>query len=62
MTPNEFIIRTRIQRAQTLLAFSNHGVSQIASLLGYADAFCFSHQFKQRTGVSPTEYRRRKPC
>jgi len=59
VTPNEFVIRTRVQRAQTLLSFSNHSVGQIASLLGYADAFCFSHQFKERTGVSPTEFRRR---
>ncbi|MBT3193139.1 MAG: AraC family transcriptional regulator [Verrucomicrobia bacterium] len=31
---------------------------QIAAQLGYADIFCFSRQFKKRTGMSPTAFRR----
>jgi AraC-like DNA-binding protein len=60
-TPAEFVIRARIQRAQTLLAFSGHSVKQIADMLGYADAFCFSHQFTARTGTSPSAFRSSAP-
>jgi AraC family transcriptional regulator of arabinose operon len=57
-TPKEFCIRTRLQRAQSLLAESSLSVEQIAAALGYADVFFFSRQFKQRTGKSPTQWRR----
>lgn len=58
-TPKEFCIRARLQRAQTLLAESSMSIEQIAAALGYADVFFFSRQFKQRTGVSPTQWRKR---
>jgi AraC-like DNA-binding protein len=58
-TPKEFCIRTRLQRAQTLLGESSMSIEQIAAALGYADVFFFSRQFKQRTGVSPKNWRTR---
>jgi AraC-like DNA-binding protein len=58
-TPSQFCINTRLQRAQTLLQESSLSIEQIASALGYADVFFFSRQFKQRTGVSPSQWRRR---
>lgn len=48
----------RLQRAGELLASSNWQVSQIAQRVGYADAFNFSHWFRGRTGMSPTQFRR----
>ncbi len=57
LTPKEFCIRTRLQRAQTLLRESTHNIEQIAQTLGYADVFFFSRQFKQRIGQSPTRWR-----
>lgn len=47
----------RLQRARELLINSNWQVSQIAQRVGYADAFNFSHWFRGRTGVSPSQYR-----
>jgi AraC-like DNA-binding protein len=58
-TPKEFCIATRMQRAQILLRESSLSVEQIAAALGYADVFFFSKQFKQRTGVSPKQWRKR---
>jgi AraC family transcriptional regulator, arabinose operon regulatory protein len=58
VTPWEFMIRCRIEKACNLLRFSSHPVSRIADILGYADIYSFSKQFKDRTGCSPTEYRR----
>src|SRR5436853_7884077 len=48
MTPKEFCIRVRIDRAKQLLRESTMGVEVIARTLGYADVFFFSRQFKQR--------------
>jgi transcriptional regulator GlxA family with amidase domain len=58
VTPKEFCIRTRMERAQTLLRESAMSIEQIASVLGYADVFFFSRQFKQRLGTSPLRWRK----
>ena len=57
-TPWEFVIRCRVEKASDLLRFSSHSVSQIADLLGYADIYSFSKQFKAHTGQAPTQYRK----
>jgi len=57
VTPGEFLIRARMDSARGLLAASVFSIKQIASQLGYADAFCFSRQFKARTGLSPSAFR-----
>ena len=59
ITPGEYRIRVRIERACALLNTTPLAVKEIASQLGYADAFSFSKQFKQRTGQSPLNFRRR---
>ncbi len=51
-----YLIQLRMQRAKSLLSTSL-GVEEIAFSIGYTDASQFSKQFKQWTGVSPTEYR-----
>jgi AraC-like DNA-binding protein len=60
-SPRDFQINARIDRARQLLSESSLTVSQIADALGYRDVYFFSRQFKQRTGRSPVEYRRRGP-
>jgi AraC-like DNA-binding protein len=57
----EFIIRIRIESAKGLLLASNYSVSRIADLCGFGDVYYFSRQFKQRTGMSPTHYRKQGP-
>lgn len=57
LTPRAFILRARIERARELLVESGLSINQIADALGYRDAFFFSRQFKEKTGVSPSEYR-----
>ena len=58
VTPWEFVIRSRIEKAANLLQCSSYSVSQIADLLGYADIYSFSKQFKAHIGQSPTQYRK----
>jgi AraC-like DNA-binding protein len=59
VTPWEYLIRCRVEKAANLLRFSSHSVSQIADLLGYADIYSFCKQFKARLGQTPSEYRRK---
>jgi AraC-like DNA-binding protein len=58
VTPVEFLIRARVERARALLSATSFSIKQIAAQLGYADTFCFSRQFKKRTGMSPSAFRR----
>lgn len=60
VSPKEFCIRARIERAQHLLRDSDMTVSDVADALGYADVFFFSRQFKSRTGLTPTQWRQRR--
>lgn len=54
----EHRITTRIVRAKALLMDSDLTLEAIASQLGYDSAAFFSRQFKQRTGVAPSVFRR----
>ena len=57
-TPTKFFIGIRLERACALLSETTLGVEQIADVLGYADIYFFSRQFKQNFGTSPTRWRR----
>ena len=58
VTPGEFIIRCRIEKACQLLRYSSYQVGQIADMLGYGDIHHFSAQFQKRMGMSPSVYRK----
>ncbi|MBN2712571.1 MAG: helix-turn-helix domain-containing protein [Planctomycetes bacterium] len=57
-SPNGYIIRARVMKAQALLRSSSHPVGRVAEILGYRDVYFFSRQFSKITGCTPTEYRR----
>src|SRR5690606_35373071 len=57
LSPQEYILQARIERAKTLLTESALSISQIADTLGYTDVYHFSRQFKQKAGVTPSAYR-----
>ena len=59
LTPQEYIKRLRVRRAQELLIHSTLPVKRIAGAVGYGDAFHFSRQFRAACGMSPLAYRRR---
>ena len=58
VTPGEYIIRCRVEAAKTMLRGSSLPVTRLAELLGYRDVYYFSKQFRQRTGQTPTQFRR----
>ncbi|GAB4458627.1 MAG: helix-turn-helix domain-containing protein [Armatimonadaceae bacterium] len=58
-TPQQFIERERMARAQELLALTGRSVAAIAEEVGYENPFYFTLRFRKRTGYSPREWRRR---
>ena len=56
--PQDYIINARIERARQLLSESDLTIGMIAEALGFRDIFFFSRQFRQKTGQTPTEFRR----
>lgn len=58
-SPYEYLMRQRIEAARRLLDYSRKSVKEIAATLGFSDQYYFSGCFKARTGMSPSQYRRR---
>ncbi|TWD79215.1 helix-turn-helix protein [Kribbella amoyensis] len=54
MSPAQYVIQARIDRAHQLLTETGMTVTQTAAALGYTDVPYFSRQYKQRTGRSPS--------
>ena len=61
VSPQEFLMNFRMEKAASLLRSTDNSVNMIASEVGYSDALSFSKLFHKRFGVSPTDYRRQKP-
>ncbi|MEU4608828.1 AraC family transcriptional regulator [Kribbella sp. NPDC023972] len=57
MSPAQYLIQARIDRAHQLLTENGMTVTQVASALGYTDVPYFSRQYKQRTGKPPSTAR-----
>ncbi|MET3849258.1 AraC family transcriptional regulator [Paenibacillus sp. OAE614] len=56
VTPKHFIIRERIKRAKLAL-LQGEKLELIAERFGFKSLHYFSYQFKQETGLTPTEFR-----
>ena len=56
-TPHQYLIDRRIDEARKLLKSTGRSVQQICSAVGWESLATFSHLFKQRTGVTPGEFR-----
>jgi AraC-like DNA-binding protein len=54
--PIQYINDLRIERAETLLVFSEMNVSEVAAFLGFDSIYYFSRLFKRLRGVSPSAY------
>lgn len=59
VTPYDYQIQQKIFSAKNMLANMNLSVKEIADSLGYDDQHYFSHMFKKRCGMSPTQYRKK---
>ncbi|MFS0643600.1 response regulator [Siminovitchia sp. 179-K 8D1 HS] len=55
----DYVIEIRMDEAKKLLETTSLRINEIADRLGYSDITYFSNLFKRKTGVTPSEYRKR---
>ena len=58
LSPNEWLIRYRINKAKELLSDGKQPIAKVASSCGFNDAIFFARIFRNRLGISPSDYRR----
>lgn len=58
ISPQQYLIRIRLEKSQQLLVETNHSIKEIAYSVGYHDALNFSKLFSTHFNMSPSEYRK----
>lgn len=58
-SPGQFQKRKRIDRACAAIYQGSHGFKELAEELEFCDVFHFSKAFKQVTGLTPSEFRKK---
>jgi len=57
-TIHEFLLRLRLDQARQLLCDERLAIKEVSARLNFSNEFYFSRFFRQRTGMSPREYRK----
>ena len=58
-TPKQFIVEIRINKAKQLLSDGFLYIGAVAEECGFSNQYHFSRLFKEKTGLTPTEYIKR---
>jgi AraC-like DNA-binding protein len=58
LSPGQYYIQLKIEKAKEMLNYPKASVKEIAIQLSFESNFYFSKIFKDKTGVSPIEYRK----
>lgn len=56
ISPGEYIRRIKLQQSKLMIREGHQNITQIAEALQYSTIHHFSRQFKEKFGISPTEY------
>ena len=59
ITPKQFIVDVRINKAKQLLSDGFFKVGAVAEQCGFSNQYHFCRLFKEKTGFTPTEYMKR---
>jgi AraC-like DNA-binding protein len=59
VTPHQFRMQARLERAKHLLAAGHHSVTEVCMEVGFSSLGSFSDLFRRRVGASPSAYQRR---
>jgi AraC family transcriptional regulator len=57
ITINKYVILQKIERTKELLTYNELSLSEIANKLGYSNVQYLSTQFREITGMSPSEFK-----
>jgi AraC-like DNA-binding protein len=57
MTPHDFVLQARIERAKELLLESDNAVANVAAAVGFTDQSHFSTAFRRQTSMTPRTFR-----
>lgn len=58
ISPGEYIRRIKLQESKQMIRENNMSFTEIAAALQYSTVHHFSRQFKEKFGITPTEYAR----
>ena len=58
ISPGEYIRRSKLQESKQMIRENNLNFTEIAEALQYSTVHHFSRQFKEKFGITPTEYAR----
>jgi AraC family transcriptional regulator len=58
LTIARYVVLQKVERVKELLSYNELSLSQISYQLGYSSVAHLSAQFRQVTGMSPTEYKK----
>ena len=56
ITPKQYIIDIRIQKAKQLLGDGKRKISEVSDECGFSSVYHFCRAFKEKAGITPTEY------
>jgi AraC family transcriptional regulator len=60
MSPHQYVLKARLERAQQMLGQSETSMSVIADLLGFTSQSHFNRAFRKFTGETPSSFRKRR--
>ena len=56
ISPHQYIVAARISKAKQLLSEGLYKIKAISEMCGFSSTYHFCRIFKQKTGITPTEY------
>ncbi len=59
MSPYQYILEIRINKAKEMLLMDEASVSEISEACGFSNLYSFSRSFKENVGVSPVTFKKR---
>jgi ABC-type sugar transport system ATPase subunit len=57
LSPNQYFLRIKMDKAKDLLLYTNMEIKEIAEKLGFSDPFYFSRVFKEKENMAPAKFR-----
>ena len=60
-SPHQFVLNQRIERAKGLLLLQHHSLAEISMACGFRSQSHFGVAFRQRTGMTPHQFRVARP-